>query len=390
MRLLVVTPRELTGDPRARRQVLAATARGFDVLGLCLRLPGEDEAALEGIPVLRVSGGRVSGVLRQTGLGGMRRSRPPVREVRGLYRLARLGRTTLRLALAGRRLGRFDVVHANDLDALPASWLIARRFGARLVYDAHELYSFSEPDPPRLYRALASRLEGVLARRAGVVMTNCDLFAAELDRTLRLPRPATVVLNCPDLLRELPSPEPDPRLRAVYQAAGSHGGRPVEDLLAAAGHAPDVELTIRVLGIDRDALARAAADRGVADRVHVVEPVPVDRALEALLGFDAGLIINRPLTPNDELSVPGKLFEYMMAGLVPVVPRLPGLAALVEGEGVGITFEPGSPEDLGRALSDLAADRARVAEMQARARQLALERFNSETQAEALARAWER
>jgi glycosyltransferase involved in cell wall biosynthesis len=387
-RLLVLSPRELTGDSRARRQVLAGVARGWEVLGLCLHLPGEDEATLAGIRIVRVRGGRVSDRLRSAGLGGMRRSRPLVRELRGLFRLGRLGGTTRRLAHAGRRLGPLDVVHANDFDALPAGRLIARHAGAKLVYDAHELYSEMEPDPPRLYRAIASKLERALGRRAATVVTNCDLFAQELDRMLQLERSSVVVLNCPERIDQVLPQEPGPRLRVIYQAAGSHAGRPVEDLLTAAEHAPEVEITIRLLEIDAKALAGEVARRGLAGRVHMVPPVAVDEAVEALVGYDVGVTIDRPLTPNTELSVPGKLFEYMMAGLALVVPRLPGVAALVEGERVGLTFEPGRPEDLGRALSQLAADRGDVTRMQSRARLLALERFNAETQAEVLAGVW--
>jgi glycogen(starch) synthase len=389
-RLLVLTPRELTGDPRARRQALAAVAYGWEALGLCLHLPGEDEAPLDGVRLVRVRGGRVSDRLRSAGLGGMRRSRPVVRELRGLFRLGRLGGTTLRLTRAGRRLGPLDVVHANDFDALPAGRLIARGAGAKLVYDAHELYSEMEPDPPRLYRAVASRLEGALGRGAATVVTNCDLFARELDRLLELERPAVVVLNCPERRADVSPAPPAPKLRAIYQAAGSHAGRPVEDLLVAAEHAPAVEITIRVLGIDHETLRREVERRGLAGRVHVAEPVPVEQAFDALLGYDVGVTVDRPLTPNTELSVPGKIFEYMMAGLASAVPRLPGLRAVVEGGGVGVTFEPGRPEDLGRALTELAADREQLAGLQVQARKLALERFNAETQAEVLAGVWSR
>ena len=32
-----------------------------------------------------------------------------------------------------------DVVHAHDINTLPTAWAAARRAGARLVYDAHEI-----------------------------------------------------------------------------------------------------------------------------------------------------------------------------------------------------------------------------------------------------------
>ncbi len=77
-----------------------------------------------------------------------------------------------------------------------------------------------------------------------------------------------------------------------------------------------------------------------------------------------------------------------MAGLAVVAPRLPGLASLLDDEGVGVTYEPGDPNDLGRRLAALAGDRDLVAEMRRRARRLALDHYNAEAQAAALARAW--
>ena len=85
------------------------------------------------------------------------------------------------------------------------------------------------------------------------------------------------------------------------------------------------------------------------------------------------------MTRNDELVFPNKLFEYLMAGLAVAVPRLPGMAPLVEGERVGVTYEPGRPELLGKALAEL--DPAAVGEMQLRARELAVSRLNAEAQA---------
>ena len=169
-------------------------------------------------------------------------------------RFAKLGASTVRLTRAAKRLGRFDIVHANDLDTLPAAYMATRGTGSRLVYDSHEIYADQETDPPRLFRQAALAVERATARRADAVVTVSEPIARELERTLSLKRPAIAWLNCP--------------------------------------------------------------------------------------------------------------------------------------ERIGVTFEPGRPELLGLALAGLASDRPRLRELRVRARALAVDRLNAETQRDQLALAW--
>jgi glycosyltransferase involved in cell wall biosynthesis len=122
--------------------------------------------------------------------------------------------------------------------------------------------------------------------------------------------------------------------------------------------------------------------------VLVSEPVPPDRLVEELVRFDVGLVIDRPVSRNNELGFPNKLFEYLMAGLAVAVPRLPAMGPFVEEEGVGVTFAPGDPAALAAALNALAADPERLAALRARGRALAVTTYNAEAQAEALVEAW--
>jgi glycosyltransferase involved in cell wall biosynthesis len=274
-------------------------------------------------------------------------------------------------------------VHANDLETLPAAYLLARELHSRLVYDAHELYAEFDPDPPRLARAALMRLERELARRADAVVTVSTPIADELRR--RLGVEPIVVLNTPELdPREPPEPVSG-ALRAVYQGAFGTG-RPIDELLEAVRGAPSVQLTLRVNRASREAL-EAGLPEDIRGRVRVEEPVAPSDVVTALHGHHVGLLFDRPLTMNAELSAPNKLFEYLMAGLAVVAPDLRGLRWLAEEE-LGVLFEAGSPESFGRALESLAADPDRVARLRANARRAALERYNAEAQRGALAQAW--
>jgi glycosyltransferase involved in cell wall biosynthesis len=368
------------------RAARAAQARGYEVVAVSGQISGETPVPLDGIEIVRV--GRPARINRLW-LGastGARTEGPLLRELRSLARLARMLVRSARIARAARRLPSPSVVHANDLDTLPAAYLLARENGSRLVYDAHELYGEFDPDPPRLARAALNALERVLARRADAVVTVSDEIADELARRLRV-RPL-VVLNAPTLDEQAPpEPDADGPLRVVYQGAFGTG-RPLADLVEILRNAPSVRLTLRVNRSTREQLARELPG-DVAARVEVVDPVAPADVVRALHGHHAGLLFDRPLTRNAELSSPNKLFEYLMAGLAVVAPRLPGLR-WIEDERLGLLGPTGDPPALGEVLERLAGDRALLAELRANARRAAVERYNAEAQRPVLERAWRR
>jgi glycosyltransferase involved in cell wall biosynthesis len=381
-RLLLITPAELTRDPRARRAAMTAKQLGYDVVGLSGRISGEQPVPLADVKVVRV--GRDGTPSTTWTLGEGRREHALVRELRGLFRLLRMARRSVALFRAGRSLERTDVVHANDLDTLPAAYVLARRTSSRLVYDAHELYKEFEPNPPRLARFVLGGLERALARRSDAVVTVSDPLAAELST--RLGVQPIVVLNAPPVSRRgTPEPPPIPPLRVIYQGALGPA-RPLDDLIAAMSFAPSAVLSLR---INRSVVA--AIERAIPDdlhaRVQVLDPVDPSDVFDGLSGHHVGVLFDRPLTRNAELSSPNKLFEYLMAGLAVVAPSVDGLA-FIEAEGVGLTYTPGSSAALGAALERLASDPRLVLRLRTRARDLASQRFNAEAQQSALALAW--
>jgi glycosyltransferase involved in cell wall biosynthesis len=306
----------------------------------------------------------------------------------GGYRLLRQAGLTFRLVRAGRALGPVDVVHANDFETLPAGWLLARRTRARLVYDAHELYAAQEPDPPRLQVAVLGLAEGALARRTGAVVTVSDEIGDELRRRLRLRDQPIVVLSCPANEISAPAPEERGPLRAIYQSAMGPG-RSLDDVLEAAKRqSGGVTITVRVLGADREELKRRVLADGLEHVLEIAEPVSPDALVAGLRGFDVGLIIDRPVTRNNALSLPNKLFEYMMAGLAVVAPALESLGPFVERERVGLTFPPGDVVAMAAALDRLAGDRELLRELRTRAKEAAVARFSAEAQGRFLLQAW--
>lgn len=105
------------------------------------------------------------------------------------------------------------------------------------------------------------------------------------------------------------------------------------------------------------------------DRLLRIGHLPHEQALSVLARWDVGVATFDPV-PGFYFS-PLKLFEYMAAGLCPVVSDVGELAEVVANGRAGVVVRPKDPEALAAALLTLDRDRARVRALGSRAQEIA-------------------
>ena len=183
-----------------------------------------------------------------------------------------------RRALAAARIARVaaalrpDVVHAHDAAMLAPGWLVAKRTGAGLVYDSHELAT-GVPYHSRAWYRLVSTLERRIVPRCAAVITVSDGIAERLQQMYGLERRPTVVRNLPDL------PPPGAGAEDLRASLGV-GTAPLVLHHGAAAQDRGAEALIRSLAqLDGAHLLFLGAEGGYADDL---------RALSAQLGLGSG------------------------------------------------------------------------------------------------------
>lgn len=286
-----------------------------------------------------------------------------------------------------------DVYQGHDLTGLPAAWFAARRTGAPLVYDSHELFLGSTAVIGRPARAIAwlAGLERRWARAAVALVTVNDSIADRLGPELGLAR-RVVVHNCPPrwdppaqrptLLRDrLGIPEADPIV--LY-----HGGfRLARGLpqIADAMLEPGLERAhVVFLGFGplRDELEARAAQVRHGGRLHVLPAVSPNELPSWVASADVGVMPNQPLSENERLSSPNKLFESIAVGLPVVSADYPERRRVVldDPEGpLGAMCDPTDPASIASAIrSILELDNAERDDLRERCLRAARERWNWE------------
>lgn len=261
-----------------------------------------------------------------------------------------------------------DVYHAHDLVTLPVAWAAARLRSARVVYDAHELFT-ELGRLGRPARTLFRLLEAFLIGRADRVMTVNDSIAGELARRYGVPAPL-VVMNCPRTDGFRPRREESglrsrvglaPEVPLVLYQGMFMPYRGLENMVRATSLFTRAHLVLMGWGPLLADLRRLTLDLGLAERVHFTEGVPLKEVLSFTAGADLGAIPYRNVGLNNYYTSPNKLFEYCAAGVPVVASRFPELVRFVEGLGIGRTFDPEVPADIAAAVNGLLDDPAALA-----------------------------
>lgn len=90
-----------------------------------------------------------------------------------------------------------------------------------------------------------------------------------------------------------------------------------------------------------EAVCRSA---GVTDRVHFRGPVPYEELGAYCASADVGLIVRDPAVPNNRVSLPNRVFDYLAGALPMVSPRIADISRILQDANCGISLDEQTPE----------------------------------------------
>lgn len=286
-------------------------------------------------------------------------SRHPVWPVRVWRNLAGERAFDRRLEAAAVAIGA-DIVHANDLDTLLPGARAARRTGAALVYDAHEI-STEGGNYNWWRKPLMERRERRLMRRAAAAITVNPFIAREFVTRYGVDEPEVVYNGSTRCVSEA-QPVHGP-VRLFFQGK-FYADRNLEQLVQAMTFLRGkATLTFQGWSGIEQRLHELVDELDLTDTVKFISPCAPADVVTSAAEYDVGIINHRPVSLNHRFSSPNKLFDYLSGGLAIVASDLPVFDLVLRDTGAGITFEPSSAEETARVLEELVDDPQRISEM---------------------------
>jgi glycosyltransferase involved in cell wall biosynthesis len=249
-----------------------------------------------------------------------------------------------------------DILHCNDLNALPIGVVIKKFFNkkAKIVYDAHE-YETETNGLGGLKQKVVRLIEKRLIKDADAVMTVSNLIAEEYVRLYGIKKPA-LVLNTPvykmvekkNLFREEFNIKKEQKI-FLYQGA-LNSGRGLETLLEAfKALKSNAVIVFMGYGVLAPLIAQSAKE---SENIYFHEAVSPEVVLDYTSSADFGISTIEDSCLSYRYCLPNKMFEYMMVGIPLLVSPLPEMKKVVEEYNVGVVLEENSVDGVKKSVEE--------------------------------------
>ncbi len=246
-----------------------------------------------------------------------------------------------------------DILVSNDLDTLPANYLVSVIRRKPLVFDAHEFFTeVPELIDRKLVKSFWQYIERRILPRIKHAYTVCqsiaDIYYAKYGVKMKVVR--NLPIKWDNIDRNNPYPGLPTSEFVLYQGAVNQG-RGLELLVDAFEYVSDFKCVIVGDGDILKALNQKIVSKNLQDKVILLGKLPFSDLKRVTPYASLGLSIEENMGLNYYYALPNKLFDYIQAQIPVLVSDFPEMRNIAANYEVGEILASREPKDLANQLA---------------------------------------
>lgn len=253
-----------------------------------------------------------------------------------------------------------DIIHANDLNALPIAYFSAKKTKSKIVYDSHEIFTENIGIADRkLIKKFYKTIESYLVPKVHKIVMVSTSSAKIFSKMYNIPEPM-VVMNCANKIDTSKLKEKNKQAFEILYQGKFYNGRGYEDFVKTAAlfsSSEGIQFVLRGYGSIESSLRNLATSLDTGDVLRFDPPVNVSDITIEASSSHVGIILTESININFINTLSNKLFEYLNAGLPVILTNIPEHKLLNDKYKFGILIDNISPENIARAVRLLHNDK---------------------------------
>jgi len=250
-----------------------------------------------------------------------------------------------------------DILLANDLDTLPANYLISKIKGIPIVYDTHEYFTEVPELKDRYTKKVWERIENVIFPKLKDVFTVnksiADIYSKKYNIDIN------VIRNLPNKNIEIKTKSKkelglnENQKYIILQGAGINIDRGAEELVMAMKEVENAQLLIVGSG---DVLPKLK-DMVLKEKLEAKVIFVGKQSPEILKSYTAiselGISIDKDTNLNYRYSLPNKIFDYVQSGIPILASNLPEIRNIVDSYDIGQIISNHEPKEIAIHINEM-------------------------------------
>ncbi len=243
----------------------------------------------------------------------------------------------------------FDILNSNDLDSLPANYLLSVIKRKKIVYDSHEFFTevpelVNRPKVKNFWLSIEKHILPKIKYSYTVSPEIANEYKKLYDINMGL------IFNFPfklDVTNHIKNEK-----IIIYQGA-LNIGRGLETIILAMKNIENAKLQIIGSGDIETQLKQLTIKNNLSNKIEFIGQISFENLYKYTINASIGISLEENIGFNYKYALPNKLFDYINAEIPVLVSNLPEMAKIVKEYEVGEIVTDYSEKGISKQLNNI-------------------------------------